>query len=61
MATINIPSKKTLTYQKKKKLMLHAYEIKFMINNIRYNFNAEINKDFKEFLDKKKLNFFKII
>ena len=41
--------------------MLHAYEIKFMINNIRYNFNAEINKDFKEFLDKKKLNFSKII
>ena len=52
--------KKNTYLSKKKKLMLHAYEIKFMINNIRYNFNAEKNKDFKEILDKKKLNFFKI-
>ena len=33
-----------------KNLMLHAYKIKFMINNIRYNFKAEYNKDFEEFL-----------
>ena len=48
--------KKSVNTLKNKKLMLHAYEIKFMINNIRYNFNAELNKEFKEFIDKKKLN-----
>jgi len=35
---------------KSKNLMLHAYKIKFMINNIQYNFKAEYNKDFEEFL-----------
>tara|TARA_X000001036_G_scaffold135367_1_gene128196 strand:+ start:1563 stop:2459 length:897 start_codon:yes stop_codon:yes gene_type:complete len=35
---------------KSKSLMLHAYKIKFMINNIQYNFKAEYNKDFEEFL-----------
>ena len=38
---------------KSKNLMLHAYKIKFMINNIQYNFKAEYNKDFEEFLKKK--------
>ena len=37
---------------KSRNLMLHAYKIKFMINNIQYNFKAEYNKDFEEFLKK---------
>ena len=37
---------------KSKNLMLHAYKIKFMINNIQYNFKAEYNKDFEDFLKK---------
>ena len=43
---------------KSKNLMLHAYEIKFMINNVKYNFRANFNKEFKDFLDKKNLNIF---
>ena len=35
---------------KNKKLMLHAYKIKFMINNIQYSFKARYNKDFEEFI-----------
>ena len=38
--------------------MLHAYEIKFMINNVKYNFKADLNNEFKEFLAKKNLNIF---
>jgi len=34
------------------KLMLHAYKIKFMINNIKYNFKANYNKDFEVFIKK---------
>ena len=30
--------------------MLHAYKIKFMINNIQYSFKARYNKDFEEFI-----------
>jgi 23S rRNA pseudouridine955/2504/2580 synthase len=41
-----------------KNLMLHAYEIKFMINNVKYNFTADFNKEFKDFLIKKDLNIF---
>ena len=37
---------------KSKNLMLHAYKIKFMIKNIQYNFKAEYNKDFENFLKK---------
>ena len=37
---------------KNKNLMLHAYKIKFMINNIQYNFKAKYNNLFKEFLKK---------
>ena len=37
---------------KLKNIMLHAYKIKFMINNIQYNFKARYNKDFEEFLKK---------
>ena len=35
-----------------KNLMLHAYKIKFMINNIQYNFKANYNNIFEEFLKK---------
>ena len=37
---------------KTKSLMLHAYKIKFMINNVQYNFKAKYNESFKNFLDK---------
>ena len=37
---------------KTKNLMLHAYKIKFMINNIQYNFKAEYNSLFEDFLKK---------
>ena len=37
---------------KSKSLMLHAYKIKFMINNIQYTFKAEYSKDFESFLKK---------
>ena len=35
-----------------KNLMLHAYKIKFMINNIKYNFEARFNNTFEDFLKK---------
>ena len=37
---------------KNKNLFLHAYKIKFMINNIQYNFKAEYDQEFEEFLSK---------
>ena len=37
---------------KTKNLMLHAYKIKFMINNIKYNFKAKYNNLFEDFLKK---------
>ena len=37
---------------KTKNLMLHAYKIKFMINNVKYNFKAKYNNFFEEFLRK---------
>ena len=40
------------TKLKSKNLMLHAYKIKFMINNMQYNFKAEYNKEFEDFLKK---------
>ena len=43
---------------KSKNLMLHAYEIKFMINNVKYNFRGDFNKEFKDFIVKKDLNIF---
>jgi len=45
-------------FVKSKNLMLHAYEIKFMINNVKYNFAADFNKEFKDFLIKKDLDIF---
>ena len=50
--------KKNFPSNKSQGLMLHAHKIKFMINGIKYNFETEINKNFKDFLNKKKLNFF---
>jgi 23S rRNA pseudouridine955/2504/2580 synthase len=35
-----------------KNLMLHSYKIKFMINNIQYNFKAKYNNLFEDFLKK---------
>ena len=35
-----------------KNLMLHAYKIKFMINNIQYNFKAKYPNVFEDFLKK---------
>ncbi len=35
-----------------KNLMLHAYKIKFMINNIQYNFKAKYSNLFENFLKK---------
>jgi len=37
---------------KQKNLLLHAYKIKFMINNIQYNFKAEYDEHFEKFLKK---------
>ena len=38
-----------------KKLMLHAYKIKFKINNKKFNFKAELPDYFNNYLNKKKL------
>ena len=35
-----------------KNLMLHAYKIKFMINNVQYNFKASYSNLFEEFIKK---------
>ena len=35
-----------------KNLMLHAYKIKFMINDVKYNFKAKYNESFENFLKK---------
>ena len=35
--------------------MLHAYEIKFIINNKKYNFKANLPEYFKKFLVKNNL------
>ena len=40
------------TRSKTKNLMLHAYKIKFMINNKKYNFKAKYNEYFENFLKK---------
>ena len=50
--------KRSGDFVKSKNLMLHAYEIKFMINKVRYNFRSELNKEFKDFIIKKDLNIF---
>ena len=35
-----------------KSLLLHAYKIKFMINNVQYTFKAKYNNIFEEFIRK---------
>ena len=50
--------KRSGDFVKSKNLMLHAYEIKFMINNVKYNFRSELNNEFKDFINKKDLNVF---
>ena len=40
------------TKLKSKNLMLHAYKIKFLINNTKYNFKAKYNEEFELFLKK---------
>tara|TARA_Y100000590_G_scaffold419766_1_gene521802 strand:- start:491 stop:1408 length:918 start_codon:yes stop_codon:yes gene_type:complete len=40
-----------------KNLMLHAYSIKFMINNKKYSYSVNVPDYFKNFLLKKKLTF----
>ena len=37
---------------KTKSLLLHAYKIKFMINNVQFNFKAKYNESFENFLNK---------
>ena len=37
---------------KGKNLLLHAYKIKFMINNTKYNFKAKYDVEFENFLNK---------
>ena len=37
---------------KNKNLLLHAYKIKFMINNTKYYFKAEYDDEFENFLKK---------
>ena len=39
--------------QKFKNIMLHAYKIRFMINNIKYNFKAKYSEDFSKLLKKR--------
>ncbi len=41
---------KVKSYSKKKNLMLHSYKIKFMINNIKYNFEANYGDEFSNFI-----------
>ena len=36
-----------------KNLMLHAYKIKFMINNVKYNFEAKYGEEFAQFIKRK--------
>jgi len=38
---------------KVKNIMLHAYKIKFMINNIKYNFEAKYGEEFEQFIQRK--------
>tara|TARA_B100001964_G_scaffold79987_1_gene90275 strand:- start:645 stop:1565 length:921 start_codon:yes stop_codon:yes gene_type:complete len=52
----NIPENKIT---KNKNLMLHAYSIKFMINEKKYNYTVDVPDYFKKMLLKKKLTLFK--
>ena len=41
------------TYNKKSQLMLHAYKINFSIDNIKYNYTADLPAHFKKNLKEK--------
>jgi 23S rRNA pseudouridine955/2504/2580 synthase len=45
--------KKHMNKIKSKNLMLHAHKIKFMINNVKYNFKAKYNEEFEAFIKRK--------
>jgi 23S rRNA pseudouridine955/2504/2580 synthase len=45
--------KKYMNKIKSKNLMLHAHKIKFMINNVKYNFQAKYNEEFEVFIKRK--------
>lgn len=51
-----IGDQKYFSYKNKrlkiKNLLLHAYKIKFMIDNVKYNFKAKYNEEFENFLKK---------
>ena len=42
--------KKHINKTRSKNLMLHAHKIKFMINNVKYNFKAKYNEEFEAFI-----------
>jgi len=45
--------KKHINKIRSKNLMLHAHKIKFMINNVKYNFKAKYNEKFEDFIKRK--------
>ncbi len=45
--------KKHMSEIRSKNLMLHAHKIKFMINNVKYNFKAKYNEEFEDFIKRK--------
>ncbi len=51
-----ISNRKKEFKKKDKKLMLHAFKIKFMIKNIKYNFEAKYSEHFKNIIKKIKLD-----
>ena len=36
-------------FSKEKNLLLHSYKLKFMINNLKFNFEASYNQDMQTF------------
>ena len=46
-------AKKHINKIRSKNLMLHAHKIKFMINNVKYNFKAKYNEEFEDFIKRK--------
>ena len=47
----------TLTKNLSKNLMLHSYKIKFMINDKKYSYKAELPDYFSKFIVNKRLKF----
>ena len=48
---------KDISLKKNKNLMLHAYKIKFYINNQKYHYKADLPNYFNQYLKKKRLVF----